>query len=108
MSSVEWWIFIFFFLYFTLLDFGDGYFVNAIINIVLNAVMVVITILLLVTAFQNEKPDCLLPWLIMEFMWLIFVICSYLYIGIYIILTGATMKAIPFLVFPLICGGRLL
>ena len=51
MSSVKWWIFIFFFLDFILLDFGDGYFVNAIINIVLNAVMVVITILLLVTAF---------------------------------------------------------
>ena len=53
------------------LESGNGFYVNSIISIILYVLMIVCTILLLVTAFKNKKPKRLLPWLIIQFIWLI-------------------------------------
>ena len=82
---------------FVYLELGDtGFNVVYIISIILNVVMIVCTILLLVTALKNEKPKRLLPWLIIEILWLIFTICVFILIGMLMLsFAGANSGATP-------------
>ena len=87
----------FFLMIFAHLELGiTGFNAVYIISIILNVVMIVCTILLLVTAFKNEKPKRLLPWLIIEVLWLIFTICAFVLLGILMLyFAGAYSGATP-------------
>ena len=113
---------LFFFVIFALLDKGNICDAIFMISFILDFVMIVCAILLLVAATKNEKPKFLLPWLVIELFWLIFVIFTYVLIGIFMNFDGVTAAsdtgadagatavstdAIIFFVFAIVYGGRL-
>ena len=64
---------------------GDNYFV--ILMITLGVLMIVCTMWFLF-GLKNDNPVVVLPWLIVAFMWIFFVVFSFLYFGVQIILFG--------------------